>query len=143
MRGGGVRHVDPAVQHPALRSAPAPSCTTFQHLSPPDLTAVPRLSWPYLDHPPPPSPQPPHSPSSPLPHPPGGEILSLRYDLTVPFARFVAVQGITNIKRYHIGKVGGGGREAGREGGREGGRELGGEGVGGWWGRLWGFGGVM
>ncbi|KAG2423232.1 hypothetical protein HXX76_015488 [Chlamydomonas incerta] len=35
----------------------------------------------------------------------GGEILSLRYDLTVPFARFVAVQGITNIKRYHIGKV--------------------------------------
>lgn len=35
----------------------------------------------------------------------GGEILSLRYDLTVPFARFVALQGVGNIKRYHIGKV--------------------------------------
>jgi histidyl-tRNA synthetase len=35
----------------------------------------------------------------------GGEILSLRYDLTVPFARYVAVQGIESIKRYHIGKV--------------------------------------
>ena len=35
----------------------------------------------------------------------GGEILSLRYDLTVPFARHVAVHGITNIKRYHIAKV--------------------------------------
>ncbi|GLI60938.1 hypothetical protein VaNZ11_003175, partial [Volvox africanus] len=35
----------------------------------------------------------------------GGEILSLRYDLTVPFARFVAVHSIGNIKRYHIGKV--------------------------------------
>ncbi|KDD74722.1 histidyl-tRNA synthetase, partial [Helicosporidium sp. ATCC 50920] len=35
----------------------------------------------------------------------GGEILSLRYDLTVPFARFVAMHGITNIKRYQIGKV--------------------------------------
>jgi len=32
-------------------------------------------------------------------------VLSLRYDLTVPFARYVAVNGITNIKRYHIGKV--------------------------------------
>lgn len=38
--------------------------------------------------------------------PAGGEILSLRYDLTVPFARFVAVHSIGNIKRYHIGKVG-------------------------------------
>ncbi|GAX85666.1 hypothetical protein CEUSTIGMA_g13081.t1 [Chlamydomonas eustigma] len=35
----------------------------------------------------------------------GGEILSLRYDLTVPFARYVAVNGVVNIKRYHIGKV--------------------------------------
>jgi hypothetical protein len=35
----------------------------------------------------------------------GGEILSLRYDLTVPFARYVAVNGVGNIKRYHIGKV--------------------------------------
>lgn len=35
----------------------------------------------------------------------GGELLSLRYDLTVPFARYVAVNGITNIKRYHIAKV--------------------------------------
>jgi hypothetical protein len=43
---------------------------------------------------------------SPLPRTPqGGELLSLRYDLTVPFARYVAVNGITNIKRYHIGKV--------------------------------------
>ncbi|VEU20246.1 DEKNAAC101115 [Brettanomyces naardenensis] len=35
----------------------------------------------------------------------GGELTSLRYDLTVPFARFVAMNGITNIKRYHIAKV--------------------------------------
>ncbi|PRW59901.1 histidyl-tRNA synthetase isoform B [Chlorella sorokiniana] len=35
----------------------------------------------------------------------GGEILSLRYDLTVPFARFVALHGVGNIKRYHIAKV--------------------------------------
>lgn len=35
----------------------------------------------------------------------GGELLSLRYDLTVPFARFCATNGISNIKRYHIGKV--------------------------------------
>ena len=35
----------------------------------------------------------------------GGELLSLRYDLTVPFARYVALHGITNIKRYHIAKV--------------------------------------
>ncbi len=35
----------------------------------------------------------------------GGEILSLRYDLTVPFARFVAMNKIASIKRYHIGKV--------------------------------------
>jgi histidyl-tRNA synthetase len=35
----------------------------------------------------------------------GGEALSLRYDLTVPFARYVALHGVTNIKRYHIAKV--------------------------------------
>ncbi|KAI8463085.1 MAG: hypothetical protein J3K34DRAFT_158180 [Monoraphidium minutum] len=35
----------------------------------------------------------------------GGEALSLRYDLTVPFARYVAVNQVGNIKRYHIGKV--------------------------------------
>ena len=28
-----------------------------------------------------------------------------RYDLTVPFARFVAMHGVGAIKRYHIGKV--------------------------------------
>ncbi|GKT24323.1 Histidine--tRNA ligase, cytoplasmic [Aduncisulcus paluster] len=35
----------------------------------------------------------------------GEEPLSLRYDLTVPFARFLAQHGITNLKRYHIAKV--------------------------------------
>lgn len=35
----------------------------------------------------------------------GGELTSLRYDLTVPFARYVAMNGIQNIKRYHIAKV--------------------------------------
>lgn len=35
----------------------------------------------------------------------GGEILSMRYDLTVPFARYVAMSKIASIKRYHIGKV--------------------------------------
>jgi len=35
----------------------------------------------------------------------GGELLSLRYDLTVPFARYLAMNKITNIKRYHISKV--------------------------------------
>ena len=35
----------------------------------------------------------------------GGELLSLRYDLTVPFARFMATHGFTKLKRYHIGKV--------------------------------------
>lgn len=43
------------------------------------------------------------SPSAPGPQ--GGEILSLRYDLTVPFARFVALHGVGNIKRYHIAKA--------------------------------------
>lgn len=35
----------------------------------------------------------------------GGEILSMRYDLTVPFARYVAMNKITNIKRYHVARV--------------------------------------
>lgn len=35
----------------------------------------------------------------------GGEILALRYDLTVPFARFLAVHQVGNIKRFHIAKV--------------------------------------
>ncbi|EDO41764.1 predicted protein [Nematostella vectensis] len=35
----------------------------------------------------------------------GGEMLSLRYDLTVPFARYVAMNKIDKIKRYHIAKV--------------------------------------
>lgn len=35
----------------------------------------------------------------------GGELCSLRYDLTVPFARYMAMNGITSMKRYHIGKV--------------------------------------
>jgi len=35
----------------------------------------------------------------------GGEMLSLRYDLTVPFARFLALNNISNIKRFHIAKV--------------------------------------
>ena len=35
----------------------------------------------------------------------GGEILSMRYDLTVPFARYLAMSKISSIKRYHIAKV--------------------------------------
>jgi histidyl-tRNA synthetase len=37
----------------------------------------------------------------------GGELCSLRYDLTVPFARFLAMNGTQyqNIKRYQIAKV--------------------------------------
>ena len=35
----------------------------------------------------------------------GGELCSLRYDLTVPFARYCAMNGITSIKRYQIAKV--------------------------------------
>lgn len=35
----------------------------------------------------------------------GGENLSLRYDLTVPFARYTALHGMGNIKRYHIARV--------------------------------------
>ncbi|KAL9123639.1 MAG: hypothetical protein Q9217_006946, partial [Psora testacea] len=36
----------------------------------------------------------------------GGEICSLRYDLTVPFARWLAMNpNVQTIKRYHIAKV--------------------------------------
>ena len=35
----------------------------------------------------------------------GGELLALRYDLTVPFARYIGLRGIDKIKRFHIGKV--------------------------------------
>ncbi|ORY24056.1 hypothetical protein BCR39DRAFT_547825 [Naematelia encephala] len=35
----------------------------------------------------------------------GGELCSLRYDLTVPFARYLAMNGISAMKRFHIGKV--------------------------------------
>ncbi|GAV78911.1 HGTP_anticodon domain-containing protein/tRNA-synt_His domain-containing protein [Cephalotus follicularis] len=35
----------------------------------------------------------------------GGELCSLRYDLTVPFARYVAMNGITSFKRYQIASV--------------------------------------
>ena len=31
--------------------------------------------------------------------------MALRYDLTVPFARYVALKGLSSIKRFHIGKV--------------------------------------
>mmetsp|Transcript_11227 Transcript_11227/g.16990 ORF Transcript_11227/g.16990 Transcript_11227/m.16990 type:complete len:505 (-) Transcript_11227:54-1568(-) len=35
----------------------------------------------------------------------GGELCALRYDLTVPFARYVATHSVESIKRYHIGRV--------------------------------------
>ncbi|TIB32037.1 hypothetical protein E3P86_03220 [Wallemia ichthyophaga] len=35
----------------------------------------------------------------------GGELCSLRYDLTVPFARYLAANSTPSIKRYHIAKV--------------------------------------
>ncbi|PWA97198.1 hypothetical protein CTI12_AA031840 [Artemisia annua] len=35
----------------------------------------------------------------------GGELCSLRYDLTVPFGRYVAMNGLTSFRRYQIGKV--------------------------------------
>jgi len=35
----------------------------------------------------------------------GGELCSLRYDLTVPFARYLAMNRIQTLKRYHIGRV--------------------------------------
>ena len=31
--------------------------------------------------------------------------MALRYDLTVPFARFMAEKGLTSLKRFHIAKV--------------------------------------
>lgn len=35
----------------------------------------------------------------------GGELCSLRYDLTVPFARYVAMNSLTSFKRYQVAKV--------------------------------------
>ncbi|KAL0468535.1 histidyl-tRNA synthetase [Neurospora intermedia] len=35
----------------------------------------------------------------------GGELCSLRYDLTVPFARWLAMTSTQQVKRYHIAKV--------------------------------------
>lgn len=35
----------------------------------------------------------------------GGESLSLRYDLTVPFARYLTMHHVAQMKRYHIAKV--------------------------------------
>ena len=47
----------------------------------------------------------PRSFSPSLPPLSGGELLSLRYDLTVPFARYLAMYNPGNLKRYHIAKV--------------------------------------
>lgn len=35
----------------------------------------------------------------------GGELLALRYDLTIPFTRFIKENGIKQMRRYSIGKV--------------------------------------
>ncbi|KAH7386637.1 hypothetical protein DE146DRAFT_768235 [Phaeosphaeria sp. MPI-PUGE-AT-0046c] len=35
----------------------------------------------------------------------GGEICALRYDLTVPFARWLAMNNVRQIKRFQIGKI--------------------------------------
>ena len=35
----------------------------------------------------------------------GEEPLALRYDLTVPFARYCATNGVSELKRYQIGRV--------------------------------------
>jgi histidyl-tRNA synthetase len=35
----------------------------------------------------------------------GGEICSLRFDLTVPFARWLAMSSVSQIKRYQITRV--------------------------------------
>lgn len=35
----------------------------------------------------------------------GGELCALRYDLTVPFARWLAMNSVQQIKRYQIAKV--------------------------------------
>eukprot|EP00957_Ditylum_brightwellii_P100859 7686763-Ditylum_brightwellii.AAC.1 len=34
----------------------------------------------------------------------GSELLALQYNLTVLFARFLALNAVENIKRFHIGK---------------------------------------
>ncbi|KAJ8051157.1 Histidine--tRNA ligase, cytoplasmic [Holothuria leucospilota] len=35
----------------------------------------------------------------------GNESVSLRFDLTIPFVRYIEINNVTNMKRYHIGKV--------------------------------------
>ena len=35
----------------------------------------------------------------------GGELCSLRYDLTVPFARYLAMHGVEALKRFHMARV--------------------------------------
>ena len=35
----------------------------------------------------------------------GGEICALRYDLTVPFARYLGEHSVDHLKRYHIARV--------------------------------------
>ncbi len=35
----------------------------------------------------------------------GGAALCMRFDLTVPFARFMSTHGLSKLKRFHIGKV--------------------------------------
>lgn len=35
----------------------------------------------------------------------GGDVCSLRYDLTVPFARYAAMRKVDRLKRYQIGRV--------------------------------------
>lgn len=35
----------------------------------------------------------------------GGELCALRYDLTVPFARWLAMHSVQQVKRYQIAKV--------------------------------------
>lgn len=35
----------------------------------------------------------------------GGELLALRYDLTVPFARYMAEHNLPGLRRFHIAKV--------------------------------------
>lgn len=35
----------------------------------------------------------------------GGELLSMRFDLTVPLARYVACRNVSFLKRFHIAKV--------------------------------------
>ena len=35
----------------------------------------------------------------------GGDLCSLRYDLTVPFVRYISENNITSIKKFQIGRV--------------------------------------